>query len=88
MLLVLRIYANDIIKELAEEPEAQDDYPTSNPGAEHPLVISQDWEELWKEAYKADEIPGRILLALKNKEKRSALLSLGLYREEKGKLLY
>ena len=84
MLPTLRIDAGEILEEETEEAE-----PGINDQGEENLVPrNQGWENLWKEAYERDKVPTRILLALKNKEKRSSLLSLGLYKEQEGKLLY
>ena len=84
MLPTLRIDAGEILEEETEEAEPGID----NQGEENLVPRNQGWENLWQEAYEQDKVPARILLALKNKEKRSSLLSLGLCQEKEGKLLY
>ena len=84
VLPTLRIDAGEILEEETEEAEPG----IEDQGEENPVPRNQGWGNLWQEAYEQDKVPARILLALKNKEKRSSLLSLGLCQEKEGKLLY
>jgi hypothetical protein len=88
MLPALEIDAGDILEEEAEEEPEEAEPRTNDQEGEAPAPRNQGWESLWREAYEQDKVPARILSALRSKEKRSSLLSLGLCREEKGRLLY